>query len=623
MTKGDPKPRFPTEEGLNQNQQAADTNEVTEPALDETLPPGWRSAPAGSPLSGSQQPTEAADLPAGETAVKEELPQRFGDYELLEEIARGGMGVVYRARDLKLDREVGLKMILNDKLADDSDIERFYSEARSAAALKHPGVVPVYDVGERNGQHFFSMGFVEGESLAALIARNPLSPTRSAQMVKKISEAIVYAHGEGVIHRDLKPANVLLDSKRNPHISDFGLAKKITADSNLTMPGQVIGTPSYMPPEQASGETDLIGPVADVYSLGAVLYCCLTGRPPFQAANPMETLRQVVERDPVPPRQLNVQIDRDLDTICLKCLEKDPQRRYGSAQEIVDELERFLNGQPIRARRIPVTTTLLTALFLTLVGGIAGINWWQKAAERRAIQAEQAEESEMSMDADVSAEVSDAERGQEIAEALLKSERLDFHEANSAIESWTQRVIATRTGSMTDFDQQQKSWLERSLRYYQQLAERHLDDEKKSGTVIRAYSMSGEILAATERPSEALQSYQQVLHLLENPPDSMSKGDLRAMLGETSFELARLHGLLDAKIQGSADYSVEQKEKEHKNHQEQVVFLLGRAFAQGYFEVPEHLDRLKKDVHFLAFRSTSEGVKLFGEIDKANRGERK
>ena len=639
-------------DGDREPPKSADTNEVP-PGLEETLPPSWirdrqqsdadsdseKLAVPGSEedlvassTAGAMTPdAELAEFPASLPQTTDELPQRFGDYELLEEVARGGMGVVFRARDLNLDRQVALKMILNDKLAEDSDVQRFYAEAQSAAALVHPGVVPVHEVGERNGQHFFCMGFIEGESLGALIARSPLSPKNAAQMVQKISETMVYAHGEGVIHRDLKPANVLLDKKNNPHISDFGLAKKVSSDSDLTIPGQIIGTPSYMPPEQASGETDRIGPIADVYSLGAILYCCLTGRAPFQAANPMETLRQVIERDPVPPRYLNVQIDRDLDTICLKCLEKDPQHRYGSAQEVVDELDRFLNGQPIKARRIsvidrslrwcrrnPVTTILLTALFLTLIGGLSGINWWQKKAERRGLQAEQAEESEMDMAVDVASEISEAVEAQEFAEAQLTSERQDFRVAHAAIVTWTQNILSARAAPANGFDPQQKIRLEASLRYFQQFVQRHVDLEKKLATLAEAHFFSGQILAVTDRPQEALRSYQQVLHVLEKPVESIPEADRHARLGAASFQSARLNGWLDAKIQGSSEYDVVEKERRHQQYQQQIRLMLRQAYAHGYFKDPEHLDRLKKDEHLLAFRSRAEYSKLLGEINASN-----
>jgi WD40 repeat protein/tRNA A-37 threonylcarbamoyl transferase component Bud32 len=342
------------------------------------------AAPAPGDLStaGPTPPPEAAAAsPLGTVRY-------FGEYELLEEIARGGMGVVYRARQAKLKRVVAVKMILAGALANPSDVERFYTEARAAAHLHHPNIVPIHEVGEHDGQHYFSMDYVAGDSLAHRIARGPLPAREAAALLKTVTQAVSFAHVEGVIHRDLKPANILLDKQGTPHVTDFGLAKRVESEpeaaAGLTETGQVLGTPSYMPPEQAAGRTKEIGPCADVYALGAVLYCALTGRPPFQAASTLDTLMQVLDREPVPPRTLNASVPRDLETICLKCLEKDPWRRYGSAQELADELARYLDGRPILARPIgaagrtrrwcrrnPVVAGLSAALVLALVAGMA------------------------------------------------------------------------------------------------------------------------------------------------------------------------------------------------------------------------------------------------------------
>jgi serine/threonine protein kinase/WD40 repeat protein len=308
----------------------------------------------------------------------------FGDYHLLAEVGRGGMGVVYKARQETLNRTVALKMILGGQLATDADVRRFRAEAEAAARLDHPGIVPVFEVGQYDGQHYFSMAFVEGESLAHRLARGLPAPREAAELTRTVAQAVAYAHVEGVVHRDLKPANILIDKDGRPRLTDFGLSKRVEGGSGLTATGQVVGTPSYMPPEQASGRGDAVGPLADVYSLGAVLYCLLTGRPPFQADNPLDTLMQVLGHDPVPPRQLNAAVPRDLETICLKCLEKDPKKRYPSAKELAADLERFLNGQPILARpvgavekswrwcrRNPVVASLSAALLLALVSGAA------------------------------------------------------------------------------------------------------------------------------------------------------------------------------------------------------------------------------------------------------------
>lgn len=278
--------------------------------------------------------------------------EKFGSYVILGTIARGGMGVVFRARHTKLNRDVELKMILSSHLATRDDIRRFQVEAEAAARLDHSGIIPIYEVGEHNGQHYFSMGLVEGGSLADLVRDRPLDPQRAAHTLKLIAEAVQYAHSRNIVHRDLKPANVLLDADGNPRIADFGLAKNTEQESGLTASGQIMGTPGYMPPEQAAGRNDEVGPLADVYSLGAILYFLLTRQPPFRGRNVVETLRQVIEQEPVTPRQLNPQVDRDLSTIVLKCLAKDPARRYASAGELAEELSRYLAGMPIQARAV-------------------------------------------------------------------------------------------------------------------------------------------------------------------------------------------------------------------------------------------------------------------------------
>ncbi|WP_417732445.1 protein kinase domain-containing protein [Rosistilla oblonga] len=287
------------------------------------------------------------------------LPREFGAYELLDELARGGMGVVFRARQVKLNRLVALKMILSGEFADVEQVRRFYAEAKAAAALDHPGIVPVIEVGEHGGQHFFSMGLVDGTSLDVTIQDQSLSQRDCVVMLRQITDAVAYAHGQGVIHRDLKPANVLIDTSGQPRVTDFGLAKRVSGESRMTATGQVMGTPNYMPPEQATGRTEEIGVTADIYSLGAILYEMLVGRPPFRGSTAIETLRQVIESELVEPSRLNHAIDRDLETICLKCLAKEPRERYPTAAALSAELQRYLDGSPIEARRIGRATRTL------------------------------------------------------------------------------------------------------------------------------------------------------------------------------------------------------------------------------------------------------------------------
>jgi eukaryotic-like serine/threonine-protein kinase len=289
---------------------------------------------------------------------QKDLPQKvlkyFGDYELIREIAHGGMGVVYQARQVSLDRIVAVKMILAGALASEQIVERFQREARAAALLDHPGIVPIYEVGVHNEQHFFSMGYIDGESLATKLSSGPMEAKEAAALVVQILHAIQYAHELGVIHRDIKPSNILLDRRGVPRVTDFGLAKRVDEGTELTVTGQILGTPSYMPPEQAAGQIESVGPESDVYSLGAMLYAMVTGRPPFQAASSVETLRQVIDAEVIPPVQLDRTIPKDLETIILKCLDKSRPRRYSSAQLLREDLERFLEDRPILAR--PVTS---------------------------------------------------------------------------------------------------------------------------------------------------------------------------------------------------------------------------------------------------------------------------
>jgi WD40 repeat protein len=327
----------------------------------------------------------------------------FGDYDLIEILAHGGMGVVYRAWHSKLNRLVALKMIRAGQFASPEEVQRFYVEARAAAHLDHPGIVPVYDVGEHDGQHYYAMGLVEGGSLLKRIRNRPLPPREAAEIMRQVAEAVTYAHQKGIIHRDLKPGNVLLDKDGQPKVTDFGLAKMVEGDSHLTLTGQVLGTPAYMPPEQAAGKSLQVGPTADVYSLGATLYALLTGRPPFHAASTMETLQQVLHQEPVSPRRLNRAVDRDLETICLKCLQKEPAKRYASATALAADLSLWLAGAPIQARpvsraerlwrwcrRNPVVSVLAGVLVLSLLAGTAVSLTFAIRAQNEAALAHQA-----------------------------------------------------------------------------------------------------------------------------------------------------------------------------------------------------------------------------------------
>jgi WD40 repeat protein/tRNA A-37 threonylcarbamoyl transferase component Bud32 len=274
----------------------------------------------------------------------------IGDYELLEEVGHGGMGVVFKARQNRLERVVAIKVLRAGWLAKAGELARFRSEARTLAGLHHPNIVAVHEVGEHDGQPYFSMDFVAGRTLEELARGHPLPQSRAAQYVRRIAEAIQYAHEHDVLHRDLKPSNVIIDGDDQPRVTDFGLAKRLEGDSDLTMTGQLLGSPNFMPPEQASAGRGEVGPASDVYSLGALLYHLLTGRPPFLCETITDTLRQVAENNPASPRLLVPTVPKDLETICLKCLQKEPKQRYASAQAVADDLGRFLRDEPIQAR---------------------------------------------------------------------------------------------------------------------------------------------------------------------------------------------------------------------------------------------------------------------------------
>ena len=289
-------------------------------------------------------------VPPDLTEIQNPRVHYFGDYELLEEIARGGMGVVYRARQITLNRCVAVKMILAGELASEAEVKRFRTEAEAAANLQHPNIVAIHEVGEHEDRHYFSMDYVQGNNLADALRQNPISSRHAAELLQTICEAIHYAHQRGTLHRDLKPQNILIDAAGQPRITDFGLAKRIDRESGLTRTGLVMGSPSYMSPEQAAGRHDQVGPATDVYSLGAILYFLLTACPPFQGPTAIATVQKVLQEEPLHPRKLNEQVPVDLETICLRCLEKRPERRYHSARAVAEELGRFLNQEPIQAR---------------------------------------------------------------------------------------------------------------------------------------------------------------------------------------------------------------------------------------------------------------------------------
>jgi serine/threonine-protein kinase len=369
----------------------------------------WLAAAVAPPVPGlgsdaltRRQSPHTLAAPAGSASPAG--GRAFGNYELLRELGRGGMGVVYQAWQTSLSRMVALKMILAGAHAGPEELARFRAEAEAVARLQHANIVQIYEVGEHDGRSYFALEYVEGGSLERQLAGAPRPAGEAAALAETLARAVHYAHQRGIVHRDLKPANVLITEDRTPKITDFGLAKILVgARGDPTQTGAVLGTPGYMAPEQASGRPRDVGPAADVYALGAILYELLTARPPFLGQTPLDTLEQVRTHDPVPPRQLQPKVPRDLETICLKCLRKEPAQRYGSAQELADDLRRFQDGEPIRARptsaleravkwvrRRPTRAALGAAGLIVCVSLLGAWAWASRAESRRRQKADAA-----------------------------------------------------------------------------------------------------------------------------------------------------------------------------------------------------------------------------------------
>ncbi len=401
-----------------------------------------------APAEADAPPAPDATEPSAAAARQIKL-QHFGDYELLERIASGGMGIVYKARQVSLNRIVALKMIMAGELASAEAVKRFHTEAEAVAGLDHPNIVSIYEVGEHEGQHYFSMQFVEGRNLSQHVAggRRRLPSLEAARLLASVARAMHHAHQRGILHRDLKPANILVDAHGQPHVTDFGLAKQIEGHAELTLSGKTMGTPKYnMSPEQAAGPGSKLTTAADIYSLGAVLYFLLAGRAPFEGATPLEVLRKVIETEPLPPSEMlrsqgraspaasppslrppPSAVDKDLETICLLCLEKDPARRYASADALADDLERWLRHEPIRARpsswrehlakwvkRNPALSAMGAIALVTLVLGLDFSLWTsskERVARQRVVAAEQQAQAEAGKSQQVALFLKDMLRG--------------------------------------------------------------------------------------------------------------------------------------------------------------------------------------------------------------------
>src|SRR5262245_51578190 len=375
-------------ETISRHLESCPSCEKAAQRLDDLTDPLLRSLHRAFSADTPLPRAEAATLPAEPERLAGSAPisRCVAGYELLEELGRGGMGVVFRARQTSVNRVVALKMILTGQLAAANEVQRFRTEAEAAAQLDHPHIVPIYEVGADDGQPYFSMKLIAGASLSSHMRRLAVDPRAGVQLLAAVARAIHHAHQRGIIHRDLKPANILVDDRGEPHVTDFGLARRLEGGSGPTLSGAIVGTPGYMAPEQAASNRVLTTAV-DVYALGAILYEMLTGRPPFRAETPLETVLQVIEHDPEPPHALNPKVNRDLELICCKSLAKDPRERYASAEALATDLEHWLTGEPLDVRPPSLVTMLrfwlrqnfgaagwmvVIGLFFGLLGGMIG-----------------------------------------------------------------------------------------------------------------------------------------------------------------------------------------------------------------------------------------------------------
>jgi tetratricopeptide (TPR) repeat protein len=486
---------------------------------------------------------------AEETDIKPwqaEVPEIPG-YEIQSELGRGGMGVVYKARQISLDRLVALKMILGGAHAGAAELTRFRTEAEAVARLKHPNIVQIFEVGTQGGFPYCTLEYVDGGTLARKIAGTPQLPRHAAQLTEILAGAIHAAHGRGIVHRDLKPANILLEplsvgtaaASRDgsgafdpdrwvPKITDFGLAKRLDVDSSQTQSGTLLGTPSYMAPEQADGQGRPITPTADIYALGAILYELLTGGPPFRGTSLLETVMQVVNQEPVPPRRLLPKIPKDLETICLKCLEKDPRKRYSTAELLGEDLRLFLAGRPIQARpvgavertwkwsrRRPAAAALTATAALVLLTALLGGYWL--AGHERALRKE------------LERRTDEAVRERNHAEAQERQAAKNYQLARNAVDQMLTRIGQDRLASEPHMEEVRRDLLDRALFFYNQFLEERSTDPETIAATAQASSRVGDIQELLGRPREAERAYANAIDLF---------GQLKTPTARDRYDLA-------------------------------------------------------------------------------------
>jgi tetratricopeptide (TPR) repeat protein/tRNA A-37 threonylcarbamoyl transferase component Bud32 len=476
-------------------------------------------------IADGEPSTDASGEGTGPEQPGTPVPGQIADYEVLGELGRGGMGVVYRARQKGLKRLVALKVIRMRELVSADEARRFRAEAEMAAALDHPHVVPVHEVSEHEGQLFYSMRLMEGGSLAAQLERFRDDPHAAARLVATVARGVHHAHQRGILHRDLKPANILLDTEGQPHVSDFGLAKRVESDGSLTQTGAIVGTPQYMAPEQTQGQKGAVTTATDVYGLGAVLYALLTGKAPFRGDTVLETLEQVREREPASPRRSNAKVDRDLETICLKCLAKDPGRRYGSAEALAEDLERWLNGEPIQARRVgtgerirkwvrrrPALAALAAVSALASLALVSGLLWH---------------------DARMKAAAEEARQERDIADEERRWARQAVDDMYTEVaEKWL-----ARQPHLTPLERQ---LLEKAERYYQHAAEQTGSDPEVRRQAAKARSRLGALQFRLNRPDDAAESLRTAIVALEQlRADFPEEADFRYELGLSQERLGQ------------------------------------------------------------------------------------
>lgn len=489
------------------------------------------------PLAGifSAETQTAPKLAANQTGSQHNLLETLGDYELIEQLGAGGMGVVYRARQKTAGRTVALKVIRPDRLADlPSDkradiIERFRTEALASARLSHDNIVTVFEVGNANEQHFYSMQLVDGVSLSEALSEGPIDGRRAATYLEPIARAVHEAHSHGILHRDIKPHNILVDrSSDRPLVMDFGLAKFTEADTELTREGAAMGTPNYMSPEQGRDSASATA-LSDIYSLGATLYHLVTGRPPFHAADAVETLRQVLFEEPVAPRLLNPNIDRDLETICIKRLEKVPSRRYATGKEVANELERYLHGEPIQARPL----------------GPVG-RCWRWCRRNKALAMTGAAAVSCLLIALAATSV-----GFVKTRAAQRESDESFRQARGTVDKFFTRVSEESLLNQEGMQPLRNELLQDALEYYQQFAQQRRNDTTLTDDLAKAYYRVGVITAELGSLEDSLTPLRNARELFEqtNELDSgrlLTLGDIYTAEGRTHFRLERFDEALQA-----------------------------------------------------------------------------